>query len=145
MCLFSLKTIWHVTVRKSQVKIIQLMTPEFHFLTWFVQLLTVEWSGAFGTVIIPNVCCEKRHSQTGTDHLSSCGYNQTEVCVGFFVFCNFILLIKSNITYISLIIYFASKANTNVYIFKVVCQRSVGKTIKQVCRKAVNTTKPWMV
>lgn len=74
-------------------------------------------------------------------------YNQTEVCVGFFVFCNFILLIKSNITYlgISLIIYFASKANTNVYIFKVVYQRSVGKTIKQVCRKAVNTTKPWMV
>lgn len=103
------------------MKIIQLMTPEFHFLTWFVQLLTVEWSVAFGTVIIPNVCCEKRHiSQTGTDHLSSsyCGYNQTEVCVGFFVFCNFILLIKSNITYldISLIIYFASKANTNVYI-----------------------------
>lgn len=127
------------------MKIIQLMTPEFHFLTWFVQLLL----GAFGTVIIPNVCCEKRHSQTGTYHLSSsyCGYNQTEVCVGFFVFCNFILLIKSNITYlgISLIIYSASKANTNVYIFKVVCQRSVGKTVKQVCRKAINTTKPWMV
>lgn len=55
---------------------IQLMAPEFHFLTWFVHLLTVEWSGAFGTVISPNVCCEKRHiSQTGTDHLSSsyCG------------------------------------------------------------------------
>lgn len=67
--------------------------------------------------------------------------------MGFFVFCNFILLIKSNITYlgISLIICFASKANTNVYIFEVVCQRCVGKTIKQVCRKAVNATKPWMV
>lgn len=79
------------------MKIIQLMTPEFHFLTWFVQLLTVEWSGAFGTVIIPNVCCEKRHISQQTIY---CGYNQTEVCVGFFVFCNFILLIKSNITFL---------------------------------------------